>query len=152
MAVTTLWEYQLMKAKKIEEDITKQLKGISIAGKSIVAGNDIIHLPAFIKSCTQQFIKRVFTVDELSYCSKFTDPFLRYASTWAAKESVYKAIKQTDENIKIWWKDIEILRANPAGKPIVQIRKLKVPLEFSLTISHDGDYVWAIAICLYHKK
>ena len=151
MAVIILWEYQLMKAKKIEKDISDQLKSVSIAGKSIVTGNDIIHLPAFIRSCSPQFIKRVFTPDELAYCSKFTDPFLRYASTWAAKESVYKAIKQTDENIRLWWKDIEISRAKPAGKPIVEIKKLKAPLEFSLSISHDGDYVWAIAICLFDK-
>ncbi len=148
----TLWEYQPMKAEQIQDTFSEQLKHISISGKGIATGNDIIHLPAFIKSCTSHFIKRGFTEDELVYCSKFADPFLRYASTWAAKESVYKAIKQTDNNIKLWWKDIEILRARPAGKPTVQIKKLKTPLEFSLSISHDGDYVWAIAICLYNKK
>ncbi|MEP7232162.1 MAG: holo-ACP synthase [Ginsengibacter sp.] len=141
-----------MKAEQITEEINGLIKQLTVADRHIAVGNDLVHLPSFIKSCTPAFIKRVFTPDELTYCSKFADPYLRYASTWAAKEAVYKAVKQADENIKLWWKDIEILRANPAGKPIVQIRKLKVPLEFSLTISHDGDYVWAIAICLYNKK
>lgn len=152
MADIILWEYQLMKAEKIKEAITEQLKYISTHGKNIAIGNDIIYLPAFIKSCTSHFIRRVFTPVELEYCSKFTDPFLRYASTWAAKEAVYKAIKQTDETMKLWWKDIEIVRARPSGKPMVQIKKLKKPVEISLSISHDKDYVWAIAIYLFEKK
>lgn len=152
MADIISWEYQLMKAEQIIEEITEQLKHISIPGKSVAVGNDIVYLPAFIKSFTSHFIQRVYTPGELEYCSKFSNPFLRYASTWAAKEAVYKAIKQTDDTIKLWWKDIEILRAKPAGKPTVQIKKLKPPVEISLSITHDKDYVWAVAVCLFEKK
>ncbi len=152
MADIILWEYQLMKAEQIIEEIAEHINQLTITGRHITVGNDIVHLPTFITTCTEQFICRVYTENELKYCSKFTDPYLRYASTWAAKEAVYKAIKQTDDTIKLWWKDIEISRAKAAGKPTVQIKKLKTPMEFSLSISHEADYVWAVAICLYEKK
>ncbi len=137
-----------MKAEKLTQQITHFVKQVTVTDRKMAVGNDLVHLPTFIKSCTPAFIRRVFTPTELEYCAKFSDPFLRYASTWAAKEAVYKAIKQTDDSIKLWWKDIEILRAKAAGKPTVQIKKLKTDLEFSLSISHDGDYVWAVVVCL----
>ncbi len=141
-----------MKAEKIIEEITEHIQQVAFTGRHIAIGNDIVHLPTFIPTCTEEFIRRVYTENELKYCSKFKDTYLRYASTWAAKESVYKAIKQTDENIKLWWRDIHISRAKPAGKPTVQIKKIKSPVEFSLSISHEADYVWAVAVCLYEKK
>ncbi len=131
------------------EQIIEQIKQVSLPGRNIIVGNDVVHLSRFIQSCTPRFIRRVYTHNELEYCAKFTDVYLRYASTWAAKEAVYKAIKQTDDTIKLWWRDIEILRAKPSGKPTVQVKKLKIPLEFSLSISHDADYVWAVVVCLY---
>ena len=152
MGVIILWEYQLMKAEKIIEEITEHIQQVAFTGRHIAIGNDIVHLPTFIPTCTEEFIRRVYTENELQYCSKFMDPFLRYASTWAAKEAVYKAIKQTDDTTKLWWKDIEILRPKPAGKPTVKIKKIKNPVEFSLSISHEADYFWAVAVCLYEKK
>ena len=137
-----------MKAEQITKEINELIKQVTVADRQLVIGNDLIHLPTFIKSCTAAFIKRVFTPAELAYCTKFSDPFLRYASTWAAKEAVYKAVKQTDDSIKLWWKDIEISRAKSAGKPTVQIKKLNPDLKFTLSISHDGDYVWAVVLCL----
>lgn len=137
-----------MKAEKLTQQITELVKQVSLTGRHIAIGNDIVHLPTFRKSCTPAFIRRVFTPAELEYCAKFSDPYLRYASTWAAKEAVYKAIKQTDDLTKLWWRDIEILRAKAAGTPTVQIKKLKISLEFSVSISHDGDYVWAVVVCL----
>jgi holo-[acyl-carrier protein] synthase len=133
------------------EQILQQANKIPITGKSVVIGNDLVHLPAFVQSLNAQFKRRVYTNAELAYCDKFADSALRYASTWAAKEAVYKAIKQIDMSKRLWWCDIEILRAKAQGKPSVSITKIKAPLEFSLTITHDGDYAWAVAMCLYNK-
>lgn len=138
-----------MKAEQITQQIKLLIKQVTVADRQLAVGNDLIHLPTFTKSCTAAFIRRVFTPAELAYCTKFSDPFLRYASTWAAKEAVYKAIKQTDDSIKLWWRDIEILRIKAAGKPSVQIKKLTRDFKFTLSISHDGDYVWAVVVCLY---
>jgi holo-[acyl-carrier protein] synthase len=124
----------------------------AVINNRIAVGNDVVHLPTFLKSLTPLFIKRSYTENELAYCTRFADPALRYASTWAAKEAVYKALKQADEHIKLWWRDIEINRPKPQGKPTVSISKLKDPLDFSLTITHDGDYVWALAVCVYQAN
>lgn len=134
-----------------ERHILQQAAALHVAPQSIAIGNDLVHLPDFVHSLTPQFIRHSFTEPEIAYCEQFSDKTLRYASTWAAKEAVYKAIKQVDENIKIWWKGIEIHRDKPQGKPSVCVRKLTTPLEFNLTISHDGAYVWALAMCLHHK-
>ena len=133
------------------EDILQQLNELPVAGSKIAVGNDIVHLPTFIHSLTPQFIKRSYSPAELAYCEQFAESTLRYASTWAAKEAVYKALKQADDTIKLWWPDIEIHRPKPQGKPTVRIKKLKTPLDFSLTITHDGEYIWALAVCLYHS-
>ena len=134
------------------EDILQQVSQLEPANKSLTVGNDLVHLPTFLNSLSPQFIKRSYTLLELSYCEQFTDSTLRYASTWAAKEAVYKAIKQVDDGLRLWWRDIEIHRQKPQGKPTVTIKKLNIPLEFSLTITHDGDYVWALVLCAYDKE
>ena len=119
------------------------------AGYATVVGNDIVHLPDFIKSCTPLFVRRVFTKAELEYCEQFNDRNLRYASTWAAKEAVYKCIKQLNEDHRLWWRDIEIFRDKPQGKPMVSIAKIPDLPGIALTISHDGDYVWAVAAATF---
>lgn len=107
-------------------------------------GNDVVMLSNFSQSLTSGFKNKVYTKKELNYCNSFSDPMLRYASTWAAKEAVYKAIKQLDPS-PLPWKKIEIVRERAAGKPSVIIHK-ESNYDISLSISHDGDYVWAIVI------
>lgn len=134
------------------EEIEKLVVEHAGANK-LAVGNDIIYLPNFKQSLTPEFIARVYTQEELQYCRQFDEPVLRYASTWAAKEAVYKAIKQIDDTIKLWWPDIEILRNKPQGKPTASITKLTLPLQITLSIAHDGDYVWAVAVvCIQQKK
>lgn len=114
----------------------------------IKLGNDIVYVPSFKESLNESFIRRVYTQEEKHYCEQFNDPVLRYASTFAAKEAVYKAVKQWDERLLLPWKKISISRAKVAGIPTVELTKKKYEaLTFSLSISHDGDYVWAVAIC-----
>ncbi len=135
-----------MKTEQIEE-LVREVQ----ANGRIAIGNDVVHLPTFLLSLTPQFIARGYTAGEREYCDRFAEPALRYASTWAAKEAVYKALKQADTTIKLWWPDIVISRPKPQGKPSVTIARLEKPLEFNLTISHDGDYVWAVAVCVYPR-
>jgi len=108
-------------------------------------GNDLIFIPDFSASFNDLFKKKVYTAGEIAYCDQFNDSLLRYASTWAAKEAVYKAIKQFDPST-LGWKKIEITRNKPAGQPQAIIHKDNAGFNISLTISHDGDYVWAIAL------
>lgn len=119
----------------------------------IFVGNDVVSLSNFVLTCSPEFLKQSYTTDELAYCEQFAEPLLRYASTWAGKEAVYKALKQassyssTWQNLKLWWRDIEILREKVAGKPTVIIHKpLPASMHISLSISHDADIVWAVAL------
>lgn len=116
-----------------------------IADKNFAVGNDIVFIPDFDKSLTPLFKSKVYTANEIAYCDLFNPSLLRYASTWAAKEAVYKAIKQLDAS-SLPWKKIEIIRNKVAGIPQVNIHAEQKKIRISLSISHDGDYVWAIAI------
>ena len=113
-------------------------------------GNDLVFIPDFEKSLTEEFKRKVYTANELAYCELFDDSITRYASTWAAKEAVYKALKQFDA-AAISWKKIEISREKSAGKPRASIHGQPRNYSISLSISHDGDYAWAIALLMPAK-
>jgi len=113
--------------------------------KDFAIGNDVVFLPEFKASWNTLFQQKVYTENEIRYCELFDDAVLRYASTWAAKEAVYKAIKQLNSN-SVSFKSIEIIREKPAGKPEVRIQKHLGKFSISLSITHDGEYVWAAAL------
>lgn len=114
--------------------------------RNYAVGNDLVFIPDFKHSLTDLFKNKVYTEAEIAYCDLFDDSLLRYASTWAAKEAVYKAIKQLD-NSPLNWKKIEIIRDKIAGKPTVIMHQPEFkPANISLTVSHDGDYAWAMVI------
>jgi holo-[acyl-carrier protein] synthase len=138
-AALTLWGSELM-----EKDIERSLKKIT-AGRNFSIGNDLVFVPNFALSLNELFIKKAYTEDEIAYCDQFADSLLRYASTWAGKEAVYKALKQLDDST-LGWKKIEIVRKKNAGEPQVIVHSKPDAYKISLTISHDGDYVWAIAL------
>jgi holo-[acyl-carrier protein] synthase len=127
----------------MEKEIKKAIDNL-VPGQRFSAGNDIVFIPDFKKSFTELFKNKVYTAKEIAYCDQFENPLLRYASTWAAKEAVYKAIKQMDPSA-LGPKKIEILRDKPVGKPEVVLHRESPKFDITLSISHDGDYAWAIA-------
>lgn len=118
--------------------------------QEFAVGNDVVFLPNFTLSFNPLFQNKVYTTQEIAYCEQFDQPLLRYASTWAAKEAVYKAIKQI-ESKPISFKKIEILRDKIAGKPTVNLPRHYLHFKISLSISHDGDYIWAVAVLKLEK-
>jgi len=127
----------------MENEITMTLNEFAPT-RNFAVGNDIVFLPNFELSLNELFIKKAYTANEITYCDQFDDSLLRYASTWAAKEAVYKALKQIDKSA-LGFKKIEIIREKNAGQPHVIIHQKLANVKISLTISHDGEYVWAIA-------
>jgi len=129
----------------MNNELLKSIQGIA-AGQKFAVGNDLVFIPDFKQSLTALFKKKVYTDAEIAYCELFDDALLRYASTWAAKEAVYKAVKQIDP-ITLSWLKIEIIREKIGGRPHVVFHHSPTnPFQVSLTLSHDGDYAWAIAI------
>ncbi len=115
------------------------------AQRTFAVGNDLVHIENFKLSLSDLFKNKVYTPAEIAYCESFSDSLQRYASTWAAKEAVYKAIKQLDSS-SVGWKKIEISRAKKAGMPTVVLPDHLKKYEVSLTISHDAEYTWALAL------
>jgi len=113
--------------------------------QDFAVGNDLVFLSDFSISFSEFFKEKVYTLNEIEYCERFDVPILRYASTWAAKEAVYKAIKQV-YNRPLAFKNIEITRTKVAGVPRVKLPEYFSDLVISLSITHDGDYIFAIAI------
>jgi holo-[acyl-carrier protein] synthase len=113
--------------------------------KKFAVGNDLVFIPNFKNSFTSVFKQKVYTANEIAYCDLFDDALSRYASNWAAKEAVYKALKQLGPK-PLNWKRLEIIRDKIAGKPVVILHHDPDKYQISLTISHDGDYVWAVAL------
>jgi holo-[acyl-carrier protein] synthase len=124
---------------------------INLVGAKL--GNDIVFLPGFRESLCSGFIRRVYSEQEKEYCEQFSDPVLRYASTFAAKEAVYKAVKQWDDTLLLPWKKIVIRRSKASGQPtvVVNVERCRA-FQISLSIAHDGDYVWAIVACYEEKR
>ena len=127
------------------KDKIEQTVSVAIVNKKFAVGNDIVFLPNFKNSLTPEFKNKVYTPNELAYCDQFDDSILRYASTWAAKEAVYKALKQLSA-ATLGWNKIEITREKIAGKPGVVLHQFPHQFQISITIAHDNDYVWAIAV------
>lgn len=119
----------------------------------VYLGNDIVYLPNFKNSLTEEFIHKVYSQNEIDYCVQFKEPLQHYASTWAAKEAIYKMLKQINPSIIISWKNIEILRAKIGGIPTLNLKHDTMIFSepVSLTLTHDGDYVWACAGCIRVK-
>ena len=113
--------------------------------QDFAVGNDLVFLPDFSSSFSELFREKVYTSKEIEYCERFDAAIIRYASTWAAKEAVYKAIKQLYQE-PLAFRNIEITRSKIAGVPRVNLPEFYSDLEVSLSITHDGDYTFAIAL------
>lgn len=132
-----------MKAELLQINLP-EFSAVPLTG-AMAVGNDLVYLPDFKNALTDVFIGKVYTLAEIEYCTLFSEPELRYASTWAAKEAVYKALKQLGRKTP-GWNSIEITRLKPAGQPLVNVPEAYADLTISLSITHDGDYCWAIAL------
>jgi holo-[acyl-carrier protein] synthase len=131
----------------MENKLAKTIIDLRIS-QHIAVGNDLVFVPEFALSLNPAFKQKVYTPNEIAYCDRFTNPLLRYASTWAGKEAVYKAVKQLDETAT-GFKKIELIRTKIGGRPQVTLHNHPGKFKISLSISHDGDYVWAVALVEY---
>jgi len=118
----------------------------------IAIGNDLVYLPEFKKSLTPGFRRRVFTATEIDQIEDYkAHPLARYATTWAAKEAAFKALKQLFKSpLGLNWNEIEILRNGKV--PWVKIKKARFrAVSFSLSLSHERDYAFAVVVARTKK-
>ena len=102
------------------------------AQRTFAVGNDLVHIENFKLSLSDLFKKKVYTPAEIAYCESFSDSLQRYASTWAAKEAVYKAIKQLDSS-PLGWKKIEIKKFKNIDANMIQVKSEAIDIRNLVT-------------------
>lgn len=115
-------------------------------------GIDIVYVPSFSKKLENPaFIERVFSAQEIAYCSEFNKSSERFAGKFAAKEAFMKAIGLGIQQ-EIWFSQIEISN-NQAGAPILNLygkaHKICTDKQIEsihLSISHNQNSAVAIVI------
>lgn len=114
-------------------------------------GIDIIEIERIERSIRRygrRLLERLFTQQEIAYCSQHSMQSRHFAGRFAAKESIAKALG-CGIGKELSWKDLEISN-NKDGKPIVILTPKKAqrfhhPV-LSISISHCKSYASAVAI------
>ena len=116
-------------------------------------GTDIIEVDRIRKFISKgdEFKKRVWTADEISYCDSHKDPAPSFAARFSAKEAFVKALG-TGFVEGIWFHEIEVYH-DDQNKPHLRLfGKTKEYAEktgitkMHLSISHVKEWANAIAI------
>jgi holo-[acyl-carrier protein] synthase len=70
---------------------------------------DIPRIAEVLERYGDRFLRRVFTDDEIAYCTRRRNPAPHLAGRFAAKEAAMKALG-TGHSRGVIWKDIEVVR------------------------------------------
>lgn len=113
-------------------------------------GIDIEKVSRFQKGkIKSSFLKRIYTAEELRYCSNKAKPAEHLAGRFAAKEAVIKAMALLDKS-PLAHKNIEIAN-DKFGIPSVFLKNQgNQKYRFLLSISHTKDM--AIAVVMMNSK
>lgn len=85
-------------------------------------GTDIVEclrIAKMIERHAEQFITRVYTPQEIEYCSARKAATQHYSGRWAAKEAVLKAVG-TGWVRGISWRDVEVVN-DANGRPAIRL-------------------------------
>lgn len=127
----------------------------SFASDKVGLGVDIVEIARMrdILARTSSFAEKNFSAAEREYCDSKAAPEVHYATRFAAKEAVLKALG-TGFSEGIWTRDIEVRRTSK-GRPYVVLtgRAREVAREkgvreipISLSFTHDEAVACAMAI------
>jgi holo-[acyl-carrier protein] synthase len=100
----------------------------------------------------ERFLRRVFTDEEIAYCTRQRDPVPSLAARFAAKEAAMKALG-TGHSRGVLWKDVEVFRVG--GPPQLRLtggalRRFQAmrAVRSLLTITHADTLAMAQVILL----
>lgn len=113
---------------------------------------EISRIEASMEKYGDSFLNKLFTENEIRYCSSKAFPAQHYAARFAAKEAFAKAIS-TGWTGDFEWKNVEV-QNDPIGKPSFEFygktaEVLKDCVVF-LSMSHSDDSV--VAFVVIQKK
>jgi holo-[acyl-carrier protein] synthase len=70
---------------------------------------DIPRIAATLERYGTRFMERVFTDQEIAYCTRRRTPAIHFAGRFAAKEAAMKALG-TGHTPEVLWRDVEVMR------------------------------------------
>ena len=122
--------------------------GIAGTGVDIV---EIARIAEAIDRFGGRLLHRLFTAEEIRYCSSTASPAQHFAARFALKEAVLKALG-TGLSGGIQWREIEVVR-NQAGMPGIKLsgaaaeRASAIGVNcWHISVSHAHEYAVAQAI------
>ena len=77
---------------------------------------ECVRIAKMIETHGEQFLERVYTANEIEHCIQTADAPQHFATRWAAKEAVMKAMRCRQQGVR--WTDIEII-VNSGGPRVV---------------------------------
>lgn len=123
---------------------------------NITVGTDIIDISR-VERARDALVRRVFTHNEVDYCTAHTHSIQAMAARFAAKEAVFKALRMPAPT-GISWKDIEIYN-DDNGVPHVKLYRNALAwthdnhlIQLDISISHSPEYATATAVCLWNAS
>ena len=75
-------------------------------------GIDLVEIPRverMLEGKGNRMLARLFTDDEIAYCTARARPAMHLAARLAAKEAAFKALAGTDEARMIGWREVEVI-------------------------------------------
>src|SRR5205809_428840 len=117
---------------------------------------DIDRVADVIDRHGDRFLRRVFTDEEVAYCTRHRVPAIHFAGRFAAKEAAMKALG-TGHTLGVLWRDIEVIRRG--GPPQLRLhggaaRRFAAMggSESLLTITHSDDLAMAQVLILGNPR
>ena len=114
---------------------------------------EVLRIAKMIEKHEELFLSRVFTTDEVIYCSARRAANQHYAGRWAAKEAALKALG-TGWSKGIKWTDIEV-RNETGGQPRLEIHGAAKQIadrmeinEMKVSISHCRTFAIAYVVAV----
>jgi holo-[acyl-carrier protein] synthase len=134
------------------------LPDVPVGAHGLHVGADVVCVALVAESIRRfgdRYLERVFSPAELADCTSSLDPAPRLAARFAAKEATLKALRAAEVGID--WRSIEVRRQRD-GAPRLRLsgraqsvaRRLHLS-RFSVSLSHDGDYAFAVVIATRRK-
>jgi holo-[acyl-carrier protein] synthase len=116
----------------------------------VFIGTDIVSIPRLKKTINSlhgdKFTNRIFTKNEINYCSDKVNSIIHFAGRFAAKEAITKALLSSEIIDSINMKSIEII-SGKNRKPEVNLSlSSKLQLRCKVSISHTDEYAIAFAL------
>jgi holo-[acyl-carrier protein] synthase len=82
-----------------------------------IDATDIDRIAETLERYGERFMQRVFTSNEIAYCTRRRVPAIHFAGRFAAKEAAMKALG-TGHSQNVLWRDVEVIRRG--GPPQLQ--------------------------------